>query len=154
MRAVVGWWLVAMAVYVSFVSVVWTQVVAGAVVAALAVALSLVVLRSARLRVGTAAPQVWRVRAVGAILARELRAVLTALPALLAGRAGATGRFVAVRLPHRLDPAEDAAVTMEASLAPNTYVVGIVQGDGEDLLLVHQLAARGGILRSFPRWNP
>ena len=101
MRALLAWWVVGVAVYTSFVSFVWTQLVAGAVAAALAVALSHLAFRAAGLRVAGAAPQVWRLRAVGTILARELRAVATALWALVRGRQPPNARFVAVALPAR-----------------------------------------------------
>lgn len=152
-RRAVPWWAAGCAVYVSFVTFVWTQVVAGAVVAALAAGLSWLALRSGDVRVAGAAPQLWRVRAVAAILVGEVRAVVAVLAAQVTGRRSASGRFVVVPLSSRPDAGADAAVTIEASVAPNTYVVGVLEEGGRAMLLVHQLQAQDGVRRSFPRWR-
>lgn len=150
--AVLGWWLAGTATYVSFVSLVWTQIVAGAVVAATAVAVAARAWRVAELSYTASWPRVWRVGAVGRILAREVRAVVGALVRQARGVAPVAGRYVAVPTDEPVDSGVDAALTLEASLAPNTYVVASFTD--EQLLLLHQFQPSPGARRSFPRWHP
>lgn len=149
--ATVAWWLVYVGVYLSFVTFTWTQAVAGAAVAAVAVAVSVRALRIAGVAMPATWPRVWRLRAVAVILGREVRAVVAALVRQLLGRGRVSGRFVAVRVDEPMDVGLDVAVTVEASLAPNTYVVAAFPSDG--LLLLHQFEPVSGARRSFPRWR-
>lgn len=145
------WWAFYLLLYLSFVSpLAWTQAVAGAILSAIAVGLSRLGMRTAGLRLAGAAPKVWRLRAVARILALEATAVAGALVRQLRGGRRVRGRFVAVRVGEPVDPAADAAITLEAAVAPNTYVVALFED--EDLLLVHQFEARQDVRGSFPRW--
>lgn len=150
--AVLGWWLAGTVIYLSFVDLIWTQVVAGAVVAAAAVAVSARAWRVADLSYTASWPRVWRLRAVGRILGREIRAVVGALARQARGVAEVAGHYVAVPTEEPVDSGVDVALTLEASLAPNTYVVASFPD--EQLLLVHQFQPSPGARRSFPRWHP
>lgn len=151
--AALGWWLAGTATYLSFVTPVWTQVVAGAVVAAAAVAMSARAWRVADLSYTVSWPRVWRLGAVGRILAREVRTVVGALVRQARGVAPVAGRYVAIRTEEPVDSGVDVALTLEASLAPNTYVVASFTEE-RLLLLLHQFQPSPGARWSFPRWHP
>lgn len=149
----VVWWAIYTALYVSFTGWAWSQLIAGALVAALSVGLSSATLRAGGLSFAGSAPRIWRIRAVVAIVVSEAWAVIVALARQLRGGEPVRGRFVAFRAGERIDPAADASVTLEASLAPNTYVVAVV-GEDDPVVLVHQFAPRPQPRSTFPRWRP
>lgn len=147
------WWIAATGLYLSFVTFTWTQVVAGGVVAAGAVAVSRRGARAAGLEQEGVLPRVWPPRAVSSILFDELRAVARALVGRFAGGEPIRGRFIAFRAGEEIGAEMDTALTLEASLAPNTYVVAVLGEDDDAVVLIHQFAPRPGARRSFPRWR-
>ncbi len=148
------WWLCYVAVYLLFVgNLTWQETVAAILIAAAAVALSLVALAQTYEVVGAAAPALWRVRVILRLFLHESWAVLRWLGHRALGRRRPpSGGFVAVRLEDidAMDATRDASITIEASLAPNTYVVGVLEDDA--LLLLHQLVRTPDPKSSFPRW--
>ncbi|MDP9021528.1 MAG: hypothetical protein M3N57_02285 [Actinomycetota bacterium] len=146
----VVWWGAYAGIYLLFVSVSVQELVAASLVAAAAVALSRVSLRAAGISFTGALPQLHRLAAVARVFIAETRAVAAALFERVLRRRPLRGRFIAVPVDHRIDAALDAAITLEASVAPNTYVVALIEG--QECLLLHQLAPRPDPKRSFPRW--
>lgn len=147
------WWAAATVLYLSFVTFTWTQLVAGGVVAAGAVALSRRGARAAGLTHEGALPYLWPPRAVIAILVREVRAVAGALAGRFVHGQPVGGRFIAFRSGQEVDPEMNTALTLEASLAPNTYVVAVLAEDGDAIVLTHQFSPQPDVRRSFPRWR-
>lgn len=147
------WWAAYVALYLSFTGWMWTQLVTGMVAAAVAVALSRAALRPSGPSSLRSAPHVWRGRTIAVILLAEVRAVTSALLRQLRGRAPVEGRFVAFRVDEPIDAATDAGLTIEASLAPNTYVVAVEDDDRGSTVLVHQFAPRPRPKETFPRWR-
>lgn len=147
------WWICATVLYLSFVTFTWTQVLAGGAVAAAAVAMSRRGARAAGLTQQGVVPRPWPPRAVAAIVLGEFVAVGRALFDRFARREPVSGRFVAFRIGHEIDPGLDTALTLEASLAPNTYVVAVLPEDEDAVVLLHQFTPEPGARRSFPRWR-
>lgn len=147
------WWAAATGLYLSFVTFTWTQVIAGGVVAAGAVALSRRGARAAGLSQQGALPYLWPPRSVMSVLIHEVRAVAGALAGRFVRGQPVGGRFIAFRSGQEIDPEMDTALTLEASLAPNTYVVAVLAEDGDAIVLTHQFSAQPDVRRSFPRWR-
>lgn len=148
----VVWWGAYAGIYLLFVSVSVQELVAASLVAAAAVALSRVSLRAAGISFAGALPHLHRPATVARVFIAETSAVAAALFERVRRRRPLQGRFVAVPVDHHVDAALDAAITLEASVAPNTYVVALIEGQG--CLLLHQLAPRPDAKDSFPRWAP
>jgi multisubunit Na+/H+ antiporter MnhE subunit len=137
-----GWFVFLNVVWLALVATLnWQEeivgVVASAVGATAAEAVNAQGLIHLRLKLGWMAglgTLPWRV-------VKETWMVFAALARQLAGGKRIEGRFVCVRFPHRSDRPEDEArralYKLEASIAPNTYVVGYDEETGA--MLLHQL---------------
>lgn len=161
MRRWLNWlvWVVAgTAVYLSFLdNREPIEYLTGALVTTGAYLLARITFRTAGLSYTPELPRLWRLWTVVKITAAESWAVFLALVRHLTGRQRIAGEVVAIPLrdePNRGPGAAafDAAITVEAGLAPNTFIVG--KDDEDGVLLVHQLVRRGDPEHSFPRWTP
>ncbi len=156
MLSYVVWLVVGTLVYLSFLdnrSV--DEWVAGAFVTAGSIWLARAAFRAAGLSYHPDLPRLWRLGAVFRIIAAECWAVFVALVRHLTGRKQIQGEIVAIPVDGRLvqgadEVAFDAAITVEAGLAPNTFILGLVEK--QEVLLVHQLVPQAEPERSFPRW--
>jgi multisubunit Na+/H+ antiporter MnhE subunit len=137
-----SWFVVLNVIWLALVATLnWQEeivgVVASAVGATAAEAVAAQRLVHVRLKLGWMAglgTLPWRV-------VKETWMVFAALARQLAGGERIEGRFVCVLFPHRGDHPEDEArralYKLEASIAPNTYVVGYDEETGA--MLLHQL---------------
>jgi len=146
----VGWWVVLMAVYLMLISSVTRQeVVAGAVVAALASTLPAAAIRG----FGPVAPPRrlhWRhLLALPLELVRDTLALVAALPDVRRH----AGRTEERSLPAAGDPAAVRAYSVLAlSATPGSYVMDVMVDDPDDpvgerrrgVVRVHRLGAGGG----------
>ncbi len=133
------------------------EVFAGALVTAGAYWLSRATFRAAELSCTRDIPRLWRLGAVARIIATESRAVFVALVRHLTGRKRIAGEVVAIPVDAEVcggadEVAFDAAITVEAGLAPNTFIIGLAEK--QEVLLVHQLVPQTDPQESFPRWAP
>ncbi len=161
MRHWLNWlvWVVAgTAAYLSFLdNREPIEYLTGALVTTGAYLLARVTFRAAGLSYTPDLPRLWRLGTVVRITAAESWAVFLALVRHLSGRQRIAGEIVAIPLRDEPDhgpdsAAFDAAITVEAGLAPNTFIVG--KDDEDGVLLVHQLVRRADPEHSFPRWAP
>lgn len=158
MAARLVWVPLGTVVYLSFLDALSTsEVVAGVLVTGGALWVSTAVFRSAELAYSPQLPRLWRLPTVVRITAREAWMVTAALVRHLLRRSPIAGEVVAI--PVSDAPVKgggglafDAAITLEAGLAPNTFIVWLDEDESE--LLVHQLVSRPHPERSFPRWAP
>lgn len=154
----VVWVAVGTAVYLSFIdSRAIAEVVAGVLVSAGSVWLAYISFRAAGLSYRRDLPRLWRLRAMSRIIATECWAVFLALVRDLSGREPINGEVVAIPVDH--EPvrgpggvAFDAAITVEAGIAPNTFIIGLAEK--QQVLVVHRLVRLDGPEKSFPRWSP
>lgn len=145
------WWLAYLGLYLWLVSgLTWQEVVAGIPVAAVAVAATVVALRGAAVDLVGRPPALWRPLTVARIVLAEATTFARVFLRLLRGRQP-QGRYVAVPVDVPVAAGSDAALTVEAGIAPNTLVVAVLEG--QDVLLLHQLEASPRAKTSFPRWS-